>query len=82
MCYKNDIEESIGKIKSYNKITDLFIVYNMDRKVLILNDKIEERLIKSFFNFSLTKFKKFLSEFNKLDLWKSDYEMEFKITKY
>ncbi len=82
MCYKNDIEEIIGKIKSYNKITDLFIVYNMDRKVLILNDKIEEKLIKSFFDISLTKFKKFLSEFNKLDLWKSNYEMEFKITKY
>ena len=75
-------QKIIGKIKSYNKITDLFIVYNMDRKVLILNDKIEEKLIKSFFDISLTKFKKFLSEFNKLDLWKSNYEMEFKITKY
>lgn len=82
MCYKNDVDEIVGKIKNYNKITDLFIVYNMDRKVFIINDKKEEKLIKSFFNFSLTKFKQFLSELNKMDLWKSDYEMEFKITKY
>lgn len=82
MCYKNDVEESIGKIKNYNKITDLYIVYNMNSNNLIINDKIEEKLIKTFFNFGLTKFKKFLSEFNKLSLWNTDYEIEFKIVKY
>lgn len=81
MCYKNDIEEAIGKINSYNKITDLFVVYNMDRKVLIINDKSKEKLIKSYFDFGLTKFKKFLSELNVLSLWDSNYEMKFEIIK-
>lgn len=81
MCYKNDLEEIIGKIKSYSKITNLFIVYNMDRKTFIINDSIEEKLIKSFFNFGLTNFKKFLTEFNKLSLWNTNYEIKFEIVK-
>lgn len=82
MCYENDLEEIVDKIKNYNRITNLLVVYNMDRKVFIINDSIEEKLIKSFFNFSLTKFKQFLSELNKMNLWDSDYEMEMKVVKY
>ena len=81
MCYENDIEEIIGIIKNCGKLTDLYLVYNMNRKVFIINDRVEERLIKSFFEFDLSKFKDFLSEFDKLSIWDSDYEIEFKITK-
>lgn len=82
MTYKNKVDEIISTIKNQNKITDLFVVYEMDRKIFQIKDKIESKIIKSFEKFDLIDLKNVLFELSKISLWNSDYEMEFKIVKY
>lgn len=78
----NEIEKIIMNIKSYNKITDIFILYNMDREIFVIRDKINNLPINHFINFSEDKFKQFITELNKLSLWKNDYEFEMRVIKY
>ena len=71
----------INLIKIYNLVTDIGITYNMDRENFIVMDRIDKKLIRGI-KLDLKEFHDFINELNKLSLWDSDYELEFKINKY
>ena len=71
----------INLIKIYNLVTDIGITYNMDRENFIVMDRIDKKLIHEI-KLDLKEFNDFINELNKLSLWDSDYELEFKINKY
>lgn len=77
---KNKIESIINRIKTYNMITDLDVLYNMDTKVFNIIDG-ENRLLNNLI-VSINEFHYFIDKLNELSLWDSDYEIEFKIMKF
>ena len=80
MKYKNKIESMINTIKIYNLVTDLYVEYNMDMKFFTIKDKIENRFIQEL-PVNLMEFQNFIKELNKLSLWDSNYEMDFRVIK-
>lgn len=77
---KNKIESIISRIKTYNMITDLNVLYNMDTKAFNIIDG-ENRLLNDLI-VSINEFHYFIDKLNELSLWDSDYELDFKIMKF
>lgn len=77
---ENKIESLINRIKTYNTITNLDIMYNMDTKVFNIIDG-ENRLLNDLI-LNISEFHYFIDKLNELSLWNSDYEMELIVKKY
>ena len=82
MCNEKDFINIKNMIRSFNKVTNLFIVYNVHTKIIILNDMIGERTIKSYRGISLSDFKKLLSDMDRMKLWNSEFEIDMKVIIY
>lgn len=79
MCTEKEFVNIKNMIRSFNKVTNLFIVYNVHTKIIILNDLIGERTIRSYCEISLSDFKNLLSEMGNMKLWNSDFEIDMKV---